>query len=98
MTPIVPPPQVEELLEPFGGVEASLESLRRFEANRAYISANRERLMAQHPDEWVCVLDERVAAHGRDGDAVARVVREAHEDTRGMALEYLDTEPRIWLL
>lgn len=98
MSPIVPPERVEEILEPFGGVEAVVEGLRLAEANQKYLEAHREALTDRYPDQWVAIVGERVVAHGDSAQGVGDAVRETYGTLRGMHREYLSTQKRTWLL
>lgn len=98
MAPILSKEEAEELLEPFGGLEAALEGLRAAEANRQYLEAHREELERQYADEWIGMLDQRVVAHGTDPQKVRQAVVDAGGDPYSVFLEHLTTEDPVWLL
>lgn len=98
MAPILSKEEAEELLEPFGGLEAALEGLRAAEANRQYLEAHREALERQYADEWIGMLDQRVVAHGTDRQKVWQAVVDAGGDPHSVFLEHLTTEEQVWLL
>ena len=98
MARIVSEDELREVLEPFGGPDAMLESMQRFKANREYLEGNRERLKQRYPDQWVAIVRRQVVAHGNTQDDVLRALREAGEDLDGTLLRYLTTEDRTWLL
>ena len=90
--------ELEELLEPFGGIEVVAKESREREANQQYVEANRRALKQQYPDQWVAVLHQQVVAHAQTADDVVEGARAAHENSRGMHLEYFSTKEQIWLL
>ncbi len=98
MARIVPDEELREVLEPFGGADAVHTGLRRLRENREYLDENRERLKRQYPDQWIAILRRRVVAHGDTPEGVMRTVREAYQDSDGVALDLLDTEERTWIL
>ncbi len=98
MARIVSDDEVRELLEPFGGEDAVLESMRKFQENREYLEANRDRLKQQYPDQWIAILRREVLAHGDSPEEVIRTVREAGEDMDGMLVRSLSAEDRTWIL
>lgn len=98
MSPIVPPERVEEILEPFGGVDAVVEGLRLAEANRRYVEAHREELEQRYPDEWIGVLHQTVVAHGHDAQKVKQGVIDAGGNPHSVFLELLTTEEQTWIL
>ncbi|MXZ62361.1 MAG: hypothetical protein F4Y98_01805 [Chloroflexi bacterium] len=98
MARILSKEEAEELLEPFGGLEAALEGLRESEANRQYLEAHREEFERQYPDEWIGLLHQRVVAHGTDPEKVRQAVVDAGGDPHSVFLEHLTTEEQVWLL
>ena len=85
-------------LEPFGGVEAVLESLRRFGENEEYFEAHRDVLTSAYPDEWVCIVDRRVAAHAGSPEEALRLLDESGKPRDVAFMGHLPTEPVAWLL
>lgn len=98
MARILSKEEAEELLEPFGGVEAALKGLRESEANRKYLEAHREELLRQYPDEWIGILHQRVVAHGTSKQRVWQAVVDAGGDPHSVFLRHLTTEEQVWLL
>ena len=98
MARIVSDDEVRELLEPFGGEDAMLESMRHFKANREYLEAHREELKQQFPDQWVVIVHQQVAAHGDDLDEILNALQEAGEDLRSAVLHQAHVEEPVWLL
>ena len=98
MSPIVPQDRVEELLEPFGGVEETLERLRQYDINWEYFEEHSEALTEQYPDQWIAIRRERLVAHADTAEAVMRMVREIDGEQSSTVLRYLGTEERVWLL
>ena len=98
MSPIVPQERVEEVLEPFGGVEETLERLRQYEINWNYFEEHREELEHQYPDQWIGILHEQIAAHGNSSREVVEAVIAAYGTSSGLFRKYLSTEKRVWLL
>lgn len=95
---IIPQEELEELLEPFGGIESAMEGLRESEANRRHLEAHREELEQQYPDEWIGMLHQRVVAHGDNAQEVRQAVVDAGGDPHSVFLEHLTTEEQTWLL
>ena len=98
MARIVSDDEVRELLEPFGGEDAVLESMRKFQENREYLEANRERLKQQFPDQWVVILRQQVVAHGDDPDDILNALQEAGEDLQSAVVHQACVEEPVWLL
>lgn len=90
--------ELRELLEPFGGPDAMLESMRQFEANQEYLETHREQLKQEYPDQWVIILRQQLVAHGDDPDEILNALQEAGEDLRSAVLHQACVEEPVWLL
>jgi len=56
--------------------------------DRQWLDNHIHELIAEHPDQWIAVLNEQVAAIGKDRDEVQRLMEQ----------RYPNSEPVIWLL
>jgi len=45
---------------------------RRLLENRAWLDKNFEMVQKEYPDQWIVILDQKVASHGSDIDVVKR--------------------------
>jgi phosphoserine phosphatase len=90
--------ELEELLEPFGGVEASAERGRQYDADWKYVEAHREEFKKQYPDQWIGVLRKAVLAHAETAEEVLQTLDEAGVDVSVVVLHHACLEEPHWLL
>ena len=65
---------------------------------RAFWSAHRAELTNRHPDEFVAVLNGTVVDHDRDLMMLARRLQESGVRPSDAAIEFMATEPELYLL
>ena len=90
--------ELEELLEPCGGIEASMERGRTYEVGLKYVDAHREQLKQQYPNQWVGVLEKTILAHGETPDEVVHTLREAGVDVGVVVLHHACLKEPHWVL
>ena len=90
--------EAEELLEPFGGIEASAERGRQYDADWKYVEAHREALKKRYPDQWIGVLKKTVLAHAETAEEVLQTLDEAGVDVSVVVLHHACLEEPHWLL
>lgn len=74
-----------------GSVDPSADALA---ADEAWLESARPRLLRKYADQYVAVLDARVADHDLTFDALARRVFAKH-GTRNVLIAKLTSEPRV---
>lgn len=90
--------EAEELLEPFGGVEASLKRMREYNADVKYADAHRDELRRLYPDQWVGIRHKTVLAHADTAEEVVQALDEAGEDASVTVLHHASVEEPRWIL
>ena len=90
--------EAEQILEPFGGIEAATRRGREFETDCRYADAHREELKRLYPDQWVGIRHETVLAHADTAEAVLQALDEAGEDVSVTVLHHASVEEPRWIL
>ena len=98
MARILSKEEAEELLEPFGGIEAAIRRGREYEADCKYADAHREELRQRYPDQWVGIRHETVLAHADTAEEVVQALDEAGEDASVTVLHHASSEEARWIL
>ena len=98
MVRIISGQELVEILEPFGGIEASMERGRAYEVGLKYVEAHRAQLKLRYPDQWVGVLEKTVLAHADTADEVLRTLDEAGVDVGVVVLHHASLEEPHWAL
>ena len=89
----------ERLIEEWGGVEWVMTTLHDHEAMTSSLLESYPTLLEEHPDQWI--------AWGREGTVI--LVSDSQDDllcemqakdiaTNDVVIEYLDTDPRMFIL
>ena len=90
--------ELEEILEPFGGVEAATERRREYEADWKFADAHREELKRRYPDQWVGIRHKKVMAHADTAEEVLGTLDAAGEDVGRVVLHHACVEETRWML
>lgn len=98
MAPILSREEAEQILQPFGGVEAAIRRGREYEADRKYANAHREELKRLYPNQWVGIRHKTVLAHADTAEEVIRALDEAGEDASVTVLHHASVEEPRWIL
>ena len=71
---------------------------RRAEEERAFWDAHRADLISTYPDEFVAVQNDEVVGHDPDLLVLARRLQEAGIEPNQVMIEFMATEPELYLL
>ena len=87
-----------QIAEQFGGVAAQNEKL--FRGARAFRRMYRElpALLEQYPDQWVAMDEDGIAAVADSQDNLLAVLATKGLYAGDLVIEFLNTEPEVWIL
>ena len=79
-------------------LEAAEAALRAAEREQAFWAANEKRLTAAYPDQFVAVMDGRVAARGDSLPDLYARLRERGVDPHRVWIKFLSSDPNRYML
>ncbi len=93
----LPPISKAELRAIVGDPHEAARRMRRFEKSSRWLENHAAELTAQHPKRWVAVYDCAVVGYARTLDALLRKIERAGLPRRGLAVEFLDPNPPLFV-
>ncbi len=88
---------VRKIVEELGGLKKMWEEGDRFEALWQSLQARKEELTKQYPNKWIALYGDKIVVASTHEELLVR------EDEAGFrrghtVVDYLSTEPEIWVL
>ncbi len=63
-----------------------------------YYETHYEELLEKYPNQWIAILDERLAGVANSSTELIAKMREAGIPTNRMFMCHMETEPTVWIL
>ena len=88
----------ETIIEAWGGVECVRAVLKDHQVMSGEFWAAYASLLEQHPDKWIAWGKEGVVGVSDSQDGLLREMRSKNLTTKDVMVEYLDTDPKVYIL
>ena len=88
----------ETIIEAWGGVECVRAVLEDHQAMSAEFWAAYSSLLEQHPDKWIAWGREGVVGVSDSQDGLLREMKSKNLTAKDVMMEYLDTDPKVYIL
>ena len=86
------------IIEAWGGVEGVRTVLKDHQAMSGEFWAAYASLLEQHPDKWIAWGKEGVVGVSDSQDGLLREMRSKNLTAKDVMVEYLDTDPKVYIL
>ena len=88
----------ESIIEAWGGVECVRTVLKNHQIMSGEFWAAYASLLEQHPDKWIAWGKEGVVGLSDSQDGLLREMRSKNLTAKDVMVEYLDTDPKVYIL
>ena len=88
----------ETIIEAWGGVECVRTVLKDHQVMSGEFWAAYSSLLEQHPDKWIAWGKEGVVGVSDSQDGLLREMRSKNLTAKDVMVEYLDTDPKVYIL
>ena len=88
----------ESMVEAWGGVDCMRTVLEDHQLMSAEFWAAYSSLLEQHPDKWIAWGKEGVAGVSDSQDGLLSEMRSKNLSAKDVMVEYLDTDPKVYIL